>query len=79
MMKANNENELLDILRIFAQESVKKAKSSLNENVDPIQKKYLEGLTGAKRTARANLIKSMDKLYKSGARIPRSMFKARVR
>ena len=44
-----------------------------------VQKKYLEGLTGAMRTARANLIKSMDKLYKSGARIPRSMFKARVK
>tara|TARA_R100001510_G_C7519934_1_gene115886 strand:- start:419 stop:607 length:189 start_codon:yes stop_codon:yes gene_type:complete len=44
-----------------------------------VQKKYLEGLTGAKRTARANLIKSMDKLYKSGARIPRSMFRSRVK
>ena len=44
MIKANNENELLDILRIFAQESVKKAKSSLNENTDPVQKNYLEVL-----------------------------------
>ena len=55
MMKANNENELLDILRIFAQESVKKAKSSLNENVDPIQKKYLEGLKSAENNLNVNL------------------------
>ena len=42
-----------------------------------IPKKYLSGLKGGKRSARANLIKSMSALYKSGARIPASMFKAR--
>ena len=42
-----------------------------------IPKKYLSGLKGGKRSARANLIKSMSSLYKSGARIPASMFKAR--
>ena len=41
-----------------------------------IPKKYLSGLKGGKRSARANLIKSMSALYKSGARIPASMFKA---
>jgi uncharacterized alpha/beta hydrolase family protein len=44
-----------------------------------IPKKYLSGLKGAKRSARANLIKSMAKAYKSGATIPLSMFKARVK
>ena len=41
-----------------------------------IPKKYLSGLKGGKRSARASLIKSMSSLYKSGARIPASMFKA---
>ena len=42
-----------------------------------IPKKYLSGLKGGKRSARANLIKAMSEAYKSGARIPRSMFQAR--
>ena len=42
-----------------------------------LPKKYLLGLKGSKRSARASLIKSMSALYKSGARIPASMFKAR--
>ena len=42
-----------------------------------IPKKYLSGLKGGKRSARASLIKSMSSLYKLGARIPASMFKAR--
>ena len=44
-----------------------------------LPKKYLSGLKGNKRSARASLIKTMSSLYKSGARIPRSMFKARAR
>lgn len=44
-----------------------------------IPKKYLSGLKGGKRSARATLIKDMSKAYKSGARIPMSMFKARVK
>ena len=42
-----------------------------------LPKKYLSGLKGSKRSARASLIKTMSSLYKSGARIPASMFKAR--
>ena len=42
-----------------------------------LPKKYLSGLSGSKRSARASLLKSMSSLYKSGARIPASMFKAR--
>ena len=42
-----------------------------------LPKKYLSGLKGSKRSARASLIKSMSVLYKSGARIPASMFRAR--
>jgi hypothetical protein len=42
-------------------------------------KKYLSGLSGSKRKKRASLLKRMSKLYKSGATIPLSMFKARVK
>lgn len=44
-----------------------------------LPKKYLSGLKGKKRGSRAKLLKNMSGLYKSGATIPRSMFKARVK
>lgn len=44
-----------------------------------IPKKYLSGLKGKKRGSRAKLLQSMSRLYKSGAVIPTSMFKARVK
>ena len=48
MIKANSEKELLSILKIFAQESVKKAKNNLSESVDPAQESYLGSLENAK-------------------------------
>ena len=42
-----------------------------------IPKKYLSGLKGAKRTARASLLKQVSALYKEGARIPRSLLRRR--
>tara|TARA_R100001443_G_C3298947_1_gene164770 strand:+ start:267 stop:440 length:174 start_codon:yes stop_codon:yes gene_type:complete len=44
-----------------------------------VPKKYLTGLSRSQKDKRAKLLKRMAKLYKSGATIPRSMFKARVR
>ena len=44
-----------------------------------LPKKYLSRLKGGSRSSRANLIKAMSRLYKSGARIPASMFRARRR
>ena len=44
-----------------------------------IPKKYLSGLKGSKRSARASLLKKMARMYKAGMRIPKSLFKARVR
>jgi transcription elongation factor Elf1 len=44
-----------------------------------LPKKYLAGLTGSKRSSRANLIKTMSRIYKSGGTIPASMFRARVK
>ena len=42
-----------------------------------IPKKYLSGLKGSKRSARANLIKSVSSLYKSGGFISRDLLKRR--
>ena len=44
-----------------------------------IPKKYLSGLKGAKRSARATLLKTISSLYKAGARIPMSLLKRRNR
>ena len=44
-----------------------------------VPKKYLSGLRGAKRSRRANLIKRVASLYRSGRRIPRGLLKARTR
>ena len=57
----------------------RKRKRVARDKETDLPKKYLSGLKGSKRSARASLLKSMSSLYKSGARIPKSMFKARVR
>ncbi len=44
-----------------------------------LPKKYLSGLKGAKRSARASLIKQVSALYKSGARIPLALLRRRNR
>ena len=44
-----------------------------------LPKKYLSGLSGSKRSSRSSLLRTMSSLYKSGATIPRSMFRARVK
>tara|TARA_R110002096_G_scaffold118350_1_gene256232 strand:- start:426 stop:602 length:177 start_codon:yes stop_codon:yes gene_type:complete len=44
-----------------------------------IPKKYLSGLKGSKRSARANLLKQISALYKAGARIPMALLKKRNR
>ena len=54
----------------------KRRKVARDKELD-LPKKYLTGLKGGKRSARANLIKAMSEAYKKGQRIPRSMFKAR--
>jgi len=44
-----------------------------------LPKKYLSGLKGSKRSARASLIKQVSALYKSGARIPIALLRRRNR
>ena len=55
----------------------RKRKRVARDKETDLPKKYLSGLKGSKRSARASLIKTMSSLYKSGARIPASMFKTR--
>ena len=40
-----------------------------------VPKKYLSGLKGLKRTSRARDISRMQKLYKAGKKIPKSLMK----
>ena len=56
----------------------KRRKVPIDKETD-LPKKYLSGLKGGKRSARASLIKGMSEAYKRGERIPRSMFKARYK
>ena len=44
-----------------------------------LRKKYLSGLKGSKRSARASLIKQVSALYKAGARIPLALLRRRNR
>jgi len=57
--------------------SKKRKRRKVPKDKSGLPKKYLSGLTGAKRSSRISLLKTMSSLYKSGARIPASMFKAR--
>jgi uncharacterized alpha/beta hydrolase family protein len=57
----------------------RKRRSVAKDKKTKVPKKYLTGLKGSARSSRARLLKAMSKLYKSGARIPLSMFKARVK
>jgi hypothetical protein len=56
----------------------KKVRKVPKDKKTKIPKKYLSGLKGAKRTKRANLIKQVSSLYKSGGKIPLSLLKKRT-
>ena len=56
----------------------KKRRKVPKDKKSGIPKKYLSGLRGAKRSRRANLIKRVASLYKSGRRIPRALLRART-
>ena len=44
MIRANNEKELIEILKLISEESVKSAKRKLNETVDNAQASYSKAL-----------------------------------
>ena len=56
-----------------------KRRKSPKDKKTKIPKKYLSGLKGSKRSATASLLKKMARMYKAGMRIPKSLFKARVK
>ena len=53
------------------------AKKVPKDKKTKIPKKYLSGLKGAKRNARATLLNQISSLYKAGARIPMALLKKR--
>jgi len=55
------------------------AKKVKKDKKTKIPKKYLSGLKGAKRTRRANLLKKVSSLYKSGAYIPMGLLRKRTK
>ena len=57
----------------------RKRKRVARDKQTDLPKKYLSGLKGAKRSRRANLIKRVASLYRSGRRIPRGLLRARTR
>jgi hypothetical protein len=57
----------------------KKVRKVPKDKKTKVPKKYLSGLKGAKRTKRANLIKKVSSLYKSGAKIPLSLLRSRTK
>tara|TARA_Y100000592_G_scaffold24109_1_gene37674 strand:+ start:142 stop:324 length:183 start_codon:yes stop_codon:yes gene_type:complete len=57
----------------------KKVRRVARDKKTKVPKKYLSGLKGTKRTRRANLIKQVSSLYKSGARIPLSLLRSRTK
>tara|TARA_B100000900_G_C20557218_1_gene707304 strand:+ start:878 stop:1060 length:183 start_codon:yes stop_codon:yes gene_type:complete len=57
----------------------KKVRKVIKDKKTKVPKKYLSGLKGAKRTKRANLIKQVSSLYKSGAKIPLSLLRSRTK
>ena len=57
----------------------RKRKRVARDKQTDLPKKYLSGLKGAKRSARANLLKRISALYKAGLRIPRALLQRRNR
>lgn len=56
-----------------------KRRKTIKDKKTKLPKIYLSGLKGSTRSKRASLIKSMSNMYKSGQRIPKSMFKQRIK
>lgn len=44
-----------------------------------LAKKYLSGVKGSRRSQLASVIKQMNRLYKAGKKIPKSLIEKRIR
>ena len=63
----------------MAKKKKKKVRKVARDKETNVPKKSLSGLKGAKKVRRANLIKQVSSLYRSGARIPLSLLRSRTR
>ena len=54
---------------------VKVRRVAKDKKFKSVPKKYLSGTKGAKRTQRARDIARMQRLYKAGKKVPKSLFK----
>tara|TARA_R100000697_G_C5360828_1_gene174557 strand:+ start:154 stop:336 length:183 start_codon:yes stop_codon:yes gene_type:complete len=55
----------------------KKRRKVPKDKKSGLPKKYLSGLSGRKRSKRANLLKKISDLYKAGKRIPLKLLRER--
>lgn len=56
-----------------------KNRKVIRDKATGLPKKYLSGVTGARRTQLANLTKRISRLAKEGKRIPQSLIDRRVK
>ena len=63
----------------MAKEKKKRVRKVPRDKDTDVPKKYLSGLKGAKKTRRANLIKRVSSIYKSGGFIPRGLLRSRTK
>ena len=63
----------------MAKKKKKRVRKVPRDKDTDVPKKYLSGLKGAKKTRRANLIKRVSSIYKSGGLIPRGLLRSRTK
>ena len=63
----------------MAKKKKKKVRKVARDKETNVPKKYLSGLKGAKKIRRANLIKRVSSIYKSGGFIPRGLLRSRTK
>ena len=63
----------------MAKKKKRKQRRVARDKDTDIPKKYLSGLKGSKKVRRANLIKRVSSIYKSGGFIPRSLLRSRTK
>ena len=63
----------------MAKKKKKRVRKVPRDKDTDVPKKYLSGLKGAKKTRRANLIKRVSSIYKSGGFIPRGLLRRRTK
>jgi hypothetical protein len=63
----------------MAKKKKKRVRKVPRDKDTDVPKKYLSGLKGSKKTRRANLIKRVSSIYKSGGFIPRGLLRSRTK